>query len=263
MRITLSSSKSVQDNANHFFEKAKKMKKKIEGARASIGRLKLELGKVESKREQILQEYRQRQAKRAVPRRQLHWFEKFRWFRSSDGVLCIGGRDATSNEVVVKKHSLKGDLVFHTEAPGSPFFVAKAEGKLVPEQTRLEAAQAAASYSKAWKMGISAVEAYYVDPDQLSKTPNTGEYLSKGAFVVRGKRNHIKAELALSVGVTEDGLVMGGPREAVRKHCAKRVDITLGDDKPSDAAKKMAKILGVEVDDVLRVLPSGNIKVLQ
>jgi len=45
------------------------------------------------------------------------WYEKFRWFISSDDFLILGGRDATSNEIVIKKHTEKNDLVFHR-----PFF---------------------------------------------------------------------------------------------------------------------------------------------
>ena len=32
-------------------------------------------------------------------------YMKFRWFISSDGFLCLGGRDATSNEIIIKKTS--------------------------------------------------------------------------------------------------------------------------------------------------------------
>ena len=34
----------------------------------------------------------------------LKWFEKLRWFVSSNNTLVIGGRDTNSNEKVVKKH---------------------------------------------------------------------------------------------------------------------------------------------------------------
>ncbi len=263
MKITLSLSKSVQENANLYFEKAKKYKKKIEGARASVERLQAQLDTIEQKKEQLIKELEEKQRKKAVPRRELHWFEKFRWFRSSEGFLCIGGRDAGTNEAVVKKHADKGDLVFHTEAPGSPFFVVKAGGKDVGAQTIKETAEAAASYSRAWRMAISAVDAYHVNPDQLSKEPQSGEYLSKGAFVVRGKRHMMTAKLGLAVGITEDNLVMGGPLSAVKTHCKTTITIMLGEDRPSDAAKKIAKVLQVDVDDVLRVLPAGTIKVVQ
>lgn len=262
MKFTLSLSKSVQDNANAYFEKSKKLRKKAEGAKASIIRLQAQLADLDLKRDGLLATAAAQEAKRAVPRRVLHWYEKFRWFRSSEGLLCIGGRDAGTNEIVVKKHAEPGDIVFHTEAPGSPFFAVKAGGKPVGEATKQEAAQATLSYSRAWKLGLGTAEVYFVTPDQLSKEAQAGEYVPKGGFMVRGKRQYVKATLGLAVGLTDDGLVMGGPASAVGLHCAKRAGIVQGDDKPSDAAKKIAKILGVEIDDVLRVLPAGSIKVI-
>ena len=53
------------------------------------------------------------------------WFEKFRWFKSSDGYIVVGGKDASSNEIIVKKHLEKNDLYFHTELRGAPSTVPK------------------------------------------------------------------------------------------------------------------------------------------
>ncbi len=36
-------------------------------------------------------------------KKNLKWYEKLRWFVTSDNVLVIGGRDAGTNEAVVKK----------------------------------------------------------------------------------------------------------------------------------------------------------------
>jgi predicted ribosome quality control (RQC) complex YloA/Tae2 family protein len=260
MRITLSITKSVQDNANHYFEKSKKYKRKIEGAKEAIKRLQLQLDDFNEQRDKILQAHQLKQAKKAQPKRTLHWFEKFRWFKSSEGFLCVGGRDAGTNEIIIKKHTDKDDIVFHTEAPGSPFFVVKKEGKEPGEKTLNETAQATVSYSKAWKTGISLADVYWVNPDQVSKEANTGEYIVKGAFMVRGKRNFMKAKLVIAVGVTEEGLVMGGPVAAIEANCKQAVRVYMGDLKPSDVAKKIAKKLGAEIDDVLRVLPAGTMK---
>ncbi len=292
MDITLSPRNSVQDNAAHFFERAKKLKKKAEGARLSVKRLQEELNQLDKKRDDIIAkaqaDAQQKAERKAAQQRKTHWFEKFHWFRSSEGFLCVGGRDASTNEIVIKKHTNPTDVVFHTEAPGSPFFVIQTEGKKPGEETLIETAQATASYSRAWKLQISAVDAYWVTPEQLSKTPNTGESLGHGAFVVRGRRNTYAARPELAIGVVdaganaeiavdkesdagnastgnipEAGMVMGGPVKAIEKHCTKRVIIRQGDEKPSDAAKRIAKIIGAQIDDVLRVLPSGGIKIVE
>ena len=36
--------------------------------------------------------------------RKPHWFEKFRWFVSSDGIIVVAGSDAQQNEQLVKKY---------------------------------------------------------------------------------------------------------------------------------------------------------------
>src|SRR4029077_7497743 len=53
------------------------------------------------------------------------WYERYRWFITSDGHLAIGGRDASSNSSVIRKHLEKDDKVFHAEIVGSPFFILK------------------------------------------------------------------------------------------------------------------------------------------
>jgi predicted ribosome quality control (RQC) complex YloA/Tae2 family protein len=36
--------------------------------------------------------------------RKPHWFEKFRWFISSDGIVVVAGSDAQQNEQLVKRY---------------------------------------------------------------------------------------------------------------------------------------------------------------
>jgi predicted ribosome quality control (RQC) complex YloA/Tae2 family protein len=83
----------------------------------------------------------------------------------------IGGRDATSNEIVIKKHTIASDLVFHTDMAGSPFFVLKSSTdntKGLDQQSIKEAADATCSFSRAWKMGLSTQSVFYVNPEQKS-----------------------------------------------------------------------------------------------
>jgi Predicted RNA-binding protein homologous to eukaryotic snRNP len=54
-----------------------------------------------------------------------HWYERYRWFVTTDGHLVIGGRDASSNSAVIRKHMTENDIVFHAEIHGSPFFLVK------------------------------------------------------------------------------------------------------------------------------------------
>ena len=118
-KLILDLTKSIDGNAAAYFEKAKKIKKKIEGAEKALRENLKKMQELESKKEKInLEKTKQNKLKE----RKREWYEKFRWFISSEGFLVIGGRDSTSNEIVVKKHTEANDLVFHTDMAGSPFY---------------------------------------------------------------------------------------------------------------------------------------------
>ncbi len=146
---------------------------------------------------------------------------------------------------------------------GSPFFVVKTEGKVVSKGTLEEAAIATTSFSRAWKLKLSNAEVFYVNPEQLSKTPKAGEYLERGSFIVSGKASKMVAELKLAVGISADGVIMCGPVSAVAKNCGKHIVIAPGDVKSSDIARKVKKALGGEIDDIIRTLPSGGCRLIQ
>lgn len=253
MKILLDGRKSLEGNAELYFEKAKKSKKKLEGAKKALDKSLNELENVSSA--PVAAE------KKVVVRKEKEWFENFRWFVSSEGFLCVGGRDATTNEIVIKKHTSAEDIVFHTEMAGSPFFVVKTNGKTIGEATIMEAAIATASYSRAWKLGLSMADVFHVKPEQVSKTPLSGEFIVKGAFMIYGKKSFLTVELGVAVG-TKDGRIMGGPLSAVKMNCEKYVKVMQGNEKSSDSAKKIRKIVGGEIDDIIRVLPAGGVKVL-
>jgi predicted ribosome quality control (RQC) complex YloA/Tae2 family protein len=248
MLITLDIHKNIEANASVYYEKAKKAKKKIEGATLALEKTREKIAKVKAKKEDMLK--REEVAKTA---RKKEWYEKFRWFRTSSNLLVIGGRDATTNEIIIKKHTEKGDLVFHTDMAGSPFFVIKGEGKEIPESSIKETADATCTFSRAWKLGISTQSVFYVNPDQVTKEANSGEYLTKGAFMVRGKIN-------CAIGFTDKKQPMCASLESVKKHCKHHLVIEQGDKKPSDLAKTIAKKLGGDLDDIIRALPSGGMQ---
>lgn len=254
MKITLDYKKSVEQNAAAYFEKAKKHKKKIEGIKKTIAEHEKKLSQ-EQKKEVARQEKQQKQ--RAKKNRKKEWYEKFRWFVSSNGFLVVGGRDATTNDILIKKHTEPSDVVFHTEAPGSPFVVVKnPDKKTIPKSTQQEAADFCASFGKAWKLGLSAVEVYAIAPDQVSKEAKSGEYLGKGAFMIYGKRTYFSGKMNL--GLCEyQGKVMVGPQEAVKKHADSFVLLTQGNKKLSEVAKKAQKKIDADLDEIVRVLPQG------
>jgi predicted ribosome quality control (RQC) complex YloA/Tae2 family protein len=252
MRITLDSRKTVEQNAAIYFEKAKRAKRKLEGARKAISTAQEKLG--------ALAELKAEKQKEHKEKRKQEWYEKLHWFTSSDGFLCIGGRDAATNEVVVKKHAEKGDIVFHTDMAGSPFVVVKAEGKEVPMSTLEEAAQFCVVFSRGWKLGMASLETFYVAPEQLTKTANTGEFVPKGAFIVRGAVKYLQPPMEIAIGKLPDGRPMVAAPSAIRAHCGKGYAVLPGNEKTSDVAKRLAKFLDVDVDELVPLIPPGGVK---
>jgi predicted ribosome quality control (RQC) complex YloA/Tae2 family protein len=252
MRIIIDSRKTIEQNAAAYFERAKKAKRKLEGAKRALS---IAQGKLASHAEVVAEKKQERKVARKK-----EWYEKLRWFTSSDGFLCIGGRDATTNEMVVKKHTLKGDIVFHTDMAGSPFVVIKAEGKEIPMSTIEEAAQFCAAFSRAWKNGFSYLEVFYVAPGQLSKEPNPGEFLPKGAFMVRGAVKYQKPQVQICIGKDEQGRGMVAHERAILKWCGKGYTIMQGNEKASDVAKRLSKLLDLDVDEIVPLLPPGGVK---
>ncbi len=255
-KITIDIKKSIEQNAAVYFEKAKKSKKKLDGAKKAFKKSQDKLNLLNEKKKKIVLSEKITEK----PVRKKEWYEKFRWFFSSEGFLCIGGRDATTNDIIIKKHADKEDIVFHTDMAGSPFFVIKANNKKTGPKTMEEAAQATASYSRAWRLGLSSLEVFYVKPEQLTKEANSGEYIGKGAFMVKGKTNYIHPILEVAIGI-KDSMIIGGPVNAVKVNSEKFVIIKQGKEKTSEIAKKIKKIIGGNIDEITLFIPAGGSKI--
>jgi len=173
------------------------------------------------------------------------------------------GKDAATNELLIKKYTDKHDIVFHADIQGAPFAVIKTEGGSPPQSTIAQTAQFAASYSKAWSRGLGAVDIYYIAPDQVSKTPQPGEYLPKGAFMIYGEKTFVRAELKIALGNKNDELIWGTP-DTVSSQTSKLVVLIPGADKAAGLAKKIAGILGLrDVDRIQRLIPAGKGQISQ
>ncbi len=257
-KLVLDLTKTIDENAAVYFEKAKKSKKKIEGAEKALAENLKKLKGLEAKRDKLVLE---KSKEEKLKERKREWYEKFRWFFSSEGFLVIGGRDATSNEIVVKKHTDSNDLVFHTDMAGSPFFVVKSESKQIGEKTKIEAADATCTFSRAWKLGLQTSSVFYVNPEQVSKKTKAGEYMGKGAFMIYGKTNYINNKINLAIGINKNQQIMSGPIDAIRANCEKYIVLEQGNEKASSVAKHIQYRIGGTIDEIIRALPSGGFKV--
>ncbi|XP_043672655.1 nuclear export mediator factor NEMF homolog [Vespula pensylvanica] len=133
--------------------------------------------------------------------RKTYWFEKFYWFISSENYLVIGGRDQQQNELIVKKYLKTGDIYVHADLTGASSIVVKNPGGgPIPPKTLAEAGTMAVAYSIAWEAKVVA-GAWWVNNDQVSKTAPTGEYLTTGSFMIRGKKNYLPpCQLIMGLG---------------------------------------------------------------
>jgi predicted ribosome quality control (RQC) complex YloA/Tae2 family protein len=250
---------SVEENAGNYYDKAKKAREKLEGAKKSLEETKSKLDRIGVEKED-----KKRRVKRQT---KLFWFEKYRWFISSDGNIVIAGRDAKTNDKVVKKYLSDKDRYAHAEIHGAPSVVVKNKDGEFSDRTLKEACEFALTFSKAWNAKIGAGTAYWVLPDQVSKTPPSGEFLPRGAFIVRGRKNTLtNIELRLAVGKIEyEGVekVMCAPLSAVETHCESYIVFEPGEMKKSSFIRKICDILNVEREEVQRILPPGDVKVVR
>jgi len=257
---------SVAQNAQNYYEKAKIAKKKRGGAERA---LQSTLKKISNARRS--EEVKRDSEKLYPKKRKIRWYEKFRWFISSDGFLVIGGRDADTNEEIVKKYMEQRDLVFHAQIHGAPIVIIKSEGREVPETTLREAAQFAVAYSTVWKEGQHSGDCYWVYPNQVSKTPESGEYLAKGAFIIRGERHYLEAPSQIAVGIDEEK-VIGGPVEAISANARYLVVLEPGKYNQNDISKRIARELfemssaankktikrALTIDQIAKFVPAGT-----
>lgn len=262
MRIELELNKSIEQNAAVYFEKAKKARRKAQTIAAVLEAQKARLRELEAKLER--QEFELARLEEPRAARPRAWYEVYRWFLSSDGFIVIGGRDATQNEIIIKKRAERDDIVLHAEQPGSPFVLIKVAGrksKEVPDSTIAEAAAFCASYSKAWKSGI-VPDVYWVRPEQVTKEAKAGEYVPKGAFVIYGKRNYVRdIEVRIAIGLDQAGRVVAGPITAITKQAKHYIIVRQDGARKSTLAKMIATKLGIpdRIDEIMAVLPGDGL----
>ena len=252
----------IPENAEIYYEKAKKAKRKTKGALIAIENTKKQLEEIKVKKD-IAMENVSTPKKRV--KKNLKWYEKLRWFVSSDNILVVGGRDANTNESIVKKYLDPKDIYLHADIHGATSTAVKLNGNELNDNILKESGEFAASFSSAWSLGFTSQDVYWVRPEQVSKTPESGEFLAKGSFVIRGHRNYIRgARVKIAVGIVdyEGKRIMAGPIDALEAHCENFVVLKPGFTKKEAIAKKILSKINEDdlltLDDIVRVLPSGK-----
>jgi len=242
---------SIFDNANEYYERSKRAKQKsastivaLEDSKRKLAKIERDLTEAEHIRSLKPAEMLEAMAKRKIETKD--WYEKFRYFTTSDGFLVVAGKDVVTNEILIKKYTQQEDVVFHAEITGSPFVVIKAEGRQITDQALKEAGEYAAAFCRAWRENVGSADVYWVKVDQLSKSGPSGESVPHGAFFVIGKRNWMRntpLRVAIGVETSENPCFIGGAIDAVRAKSKTYTVIVPGDYQGKDLLKMILKTL--------------------
>jgi predicted ribosome quality control (RQC) complex YloA/Tae2 family protein len=230
-RVKIFVHEGIEQNAGRYYDVIKKFRKKKEGA---------------------LRAMKTTPPKKKEVRRELTfmkkvWYHRFRWFVTSDGVVVLGGRDASQNEELVKKYMGGQDLFVHADVHGASVVIVKGKSERMDE-----VAQFAASYSGSWRSGHFSADVYSVLPSQVSKTPESGEFISRGSFIVRGERTYYRnVPLAVGIGLMLEphAAVIGGPPSAIKGKTKAYTELRPGQFEPNDVAKKVLRILRQNISE--------------
>ncbi|MCA9459459.1 MAG: DUF814 domain-containing protein [Nanoarchaeota archaeon] len=279
MEIELKLNKTVNENANIYFEKAKKLKLKLPGVEKTIEKTNQKIIEFEEEKESYLQ--KKEEKNKLQNHKKKEWYEKFRHTHTASGLLCVLGKDAGTNEILIKKHMDENDIVLHTEAAGSPFCVIKNAKDKISKEELEETAQFLSCFSKQWKAGFGTADAFWVLPEQLSKKAESGEYISKGSFMVRGKKNILKnIQLKICLGVQKKVILnkdknetemekieyeelFSGSENACKKYCNSRyIKIEPGNQNYKSLTKEIKKRLKTHIEDLPKYIPN-NCKILK
>jgi predicted ribosome quality control (RQC) complex YloA/Tae2 family protein len=276
MEIKLHLDKDVNENANLYFSKAKKLKAKKPGLLRAIEETKLQINQFNEKKDKYIENKKKEEKIKILKKK--NWFDNFRWtYTSTNNLLFVCGKDSTSNEVLVKKHLDENDLVFHTMAPASPYGILKGGKNIASKEEIEECAQFISVFSAQWKKGFGSADAFWVNKDQISKTAQSGEFISKGAFMIRGEKNIIKnIPLQISLGIREELIgdeeneeikiftLYSGSENSCRKICNNRfIKIEPGQDNYKKISKDIKKKLKINsIVDLPKYIPN-NCKILK
>jgi predicted ribosome quality control (RQC) complex YloA/Tae2 family protein len=262
-KVPLDHDRTPREAAQELFEEVKRQQAKLTGARAALADT----------------EARRAGAKPPAPRRakaagddrrsKPHWFERFRWFLSSEGAVVIAGRDASSNDLMVRRNLKDGDRYVHADLQGAASVIVKHPPPGDPEITELtlrEAGQWAVVYSKAWRAGLASASAFWVEPDQVSKAGASGEFVAKGAWAIHGTK-HVLRDLPMEIGLGTidyggDRLWASAPPSALRARGTLRVTLVPGEERERAAIEvALAEELAVPRERLQSLLPAGGLSV--
>ncbi len=263
VEVRLRADRTPRQSAEALFGEMRRRKTKLDGARTALAETESKLAAPPT----AASATRPRAVAGEAPRRKVHWFEKFRWFVSSEGVVVIAGRDASSNDLVVRRNLKDGDVYVHADLHGAASVVVKHPppgGSGIGDATLREAGQWAVAFSKAWRAGLASASAFWVTPEQVSKSAASGEFVARGAWAIHGTK-HVLRDLPMEIAIGTldyEGETMwtAAPATAVAARGAVRAVLVPGPERERDALEvELASELGLSRTRLQSLLPAGGI----
>ncbi len=265
--VAISIKDPVNKSAQDYFNEYKKMKRKLIGLDVAVKDMEKRLENLSSKKIE---------KKETQEKKKTLWYEKYHWGFTTNDFLIIGGKDSQSNEYIVKNHLEKDDLLFHSTIQGSAHIILK-QGQKAEKDDLEDCALFASVFSKAWNLGFASVDVYFVYPDQVSKTAESGESLSQGAFVIRGEKNFFKKiQMKLAIGICDISkldktnsklrVFIGSEKLLMHKGIKMIAEVVPGKDKKGEIGKQIYKKLDKEqqkeitLDEIIQCLPPGTME---
>ncbi len=254
---------SPRETAQQIYEEVKRLQSKLAGATAALADTERRIA--EPDREDPTARAPSRSAEPS--RRKLHWFERFRWFVSSEGAIVLAGRDASSNDLLVRRNLKDGDVYLHADLQGAASVVVKHPPPGAPvlsDTTLREAGQWAVAFSKAWRAGLASASAFWVTPDQVSKSAASGEFVARGAWAIHGTKHFLHdlpTEVAIgTIDYEGESLWTCAPPSAVRARGTVRALLVPGPERDREALEvELARELGLSRTRLQSLLPAGGV----
>lgn len=161
------------------------------------------------------------------------WFEKFFWFVTSDGYLCLAGRDDLQTDMIYYRHFSDNDYLVSADIEGSlkVFIKNPFKAKPLSPSTLFQAGIFALSASQAWN-GKASSSAWFLAGNEVSKKDFDDTLLAPGLLNYKGKKNYMPpAQLVMGFGLywlahEETAKKYTAAREEKQQEHGLEVDIT-------------------------------------
>jgi predicted ribosome quality control (RQC) complex YloA/Tae2 family protein len=263
--VTLRVDQTPREAAQEVFAEVKRLQSKRSGARAALTETEAKMARPSPEKHAEARTGTVEAPRRSKP----HWFERFRWFISSEGAVVVAGRDASSNDLIVRRNMKDGDLYVHADLHGAASVVVKHPAPGEPPVTELslrEAGQWAVVFSKAWRAGLASASAFWVTHEQVSKAGASGEFVARGSWAIHGTK-HVMRDLPTEIGLGTidylgDSLWTAAPPTAIRARGTVRVVLVPGVERDRDRVEvELARELGLTRTRLQGLLPAGGLEI--